>query len=145
MMLGKVVLEGELGEKMKFEDPNLRNLVAEVSCKVRTTAWLITWQDICSISQEISLHFSTGYLLARSVSPYISICLLDTSVYLLDTSVYLLDTSVYLLDTSVYLLNTSVYFLGTSIYVLDTSVYFLGTSVYLLDSCVFLGTSVCFT
>ena len=36
MMLGKVVLEGEVGEEMEFEDPNLRNLVAEVSCKVRT-------------------------------------------------------------------------------------------------------------
>ena len=36
MMLGKVVLEGEVGEEMEFEDPNLRNLVAEVSCKVNT-------------------------------------------------------------------------------------------------------------
>ena len=35
MMLGKVVVEGEDGEGVEFEDPNLRNLVAEVSCKVR--------------------------------------------------------------------------------------------------------------
>ena len=35
-MLGKVVVEGEGGEGVEFEDPNLRNLVAEVSCKVRT-------------------------------------------------------------------------------------------------------------
>ena len=36
MMLGKVLVEGEGGEGVEFEDPNLRNLVAEVSCKVRT-------------------------------------------------------------------------------------------------------------
>ena len=36
MMLGKVVVEGEGGEGVEFEDPNLQNLVAEVSCKVRT-------------------------------------------------------------------------------------------------------------
>ena len=34
MMLGKVVVEGDSGEEMKFDDPNMRNLVAEVSCKV---------------------------------------------------------------------------------------------------------------
>ena len=36
MMLGKVLVEGEGGEGVEFEDPNLRNLVAEVSYKVRT-------------------------------------------------------------------------------------------------------------
>ena len=36
MMLGKVLVEGEGGKGVEFEDPNLRNLVTEVSCKVRT-------------------------------------------------------------------------------------------------------------
>ena len=42
MMLGKVVVEGEGGEGVEFEDPNLRNLVAEVSCKVNTSVLLST-------------------------------------------------------------------------------------------------------
>ena len=38
MMLGKVVVEGEGGEGVEFEDPNLRDLVVEVSCKVGTSS-----------------------------------------------------------------------------------------------------------
>ena len=34
-------MEGEGGEGVEFEDPNLRNLVTEVSCKVRTLACLL--------------------------------------------------------------------------------------------------------
>jgi carbamoylphosphate synthase small subunit len=35
MMLGKIVLDGVNPDSVAFEDPNIRNLVDEVSCKVK--------------------------------------------------------------------------------------------------------------
>lgn len=37
MMLGKIVLDGVDTNSVAFEDPNVRNLVDEVSCKVSKT------------------------------------------------------------------------------------------------------------
>lgn len=34
-MLGKIVLDGVDPTSIEFDDPNIRNLVNEVSCKVR--------------------------------------------------------------------------------------------------------------
>ena len=60
-MLGKVLVEGEGGEGVEFEDPNLRNLVAEVSCKVRMCVivnfWILTcillWMFISSSTSPV--------------------------------------------------------------------------------------------
>lgn len=40
-MLGKVVVEGVEPESVPFDDPNTRNLVAEVSSKVCVWLWLV--------------------------------------------------------------------------------------------------------
>lgn len=43
MTLGKIVIEGVDPATVQFDDPNKRNLVAEVSSKVCNSLWHYAW------------------------------------------------------------------------------------------------------